>query len=222
MWGESIGEALDWVEHLGRLAALLGAEREEERSRFAEARGRLTLAEREARGLAVADVEAVEEGALAGSGARPLRPRRRAAARRLPHRRRIGGLGVAAPRAVPRRPVRRGGAPHALPRGRGLRRAAARLGHRRPGGPGAGALPGHLGPARVGALPDAGRAGGTPLARRSWRGSGRASRRGPRDPISAPASTRSRRQPSTSPTGPSTSRSCTARRAPARPPCSSR
>jgi superfamily I DNA and/or RNA helicase len=80
MWGESIGEALDWVEHLGRLAALLGAEREEERSRFAEARGRLTLAEREARGLAVADAEAVEEGALAGralvhygrAGGRPL------------------------------------------------------------------------------------------------------------------------------------------------------
>jgi len=52
--------------HLQRLQGLLDAEREEERSRFAEARARLTLAEREARGLALADVEAVEEGALAG------------------------------------------------------------------------------------------------------------------------------------------------------------
>jgi hypothetical protein len=60
---------LDLVEldaHLARLSALLDAEREEERARHAEARGRLTLAEREARGLALADVEAVEEGALAG------------------------------------------------------------------------------------------------------------------------------------------------------------
>ena len=52
--------------HLARLGQLLDAEREEERRRLAEARGRLSLAEREARGLAVADVEAVEEGALAG------------------------------------------------------------------------------------------------------------------------------------------------------------
>ncbi|BDG09872.1 AAA domain-containing protein [Anaeromyxobacter paludicola] len=46
--------------------ALLQAEREEERARFAEARGRLSLAEREGRGLALLDVEAVEESALAG------------------------------------------------------------------------------------------------------------------------------------------------------------
>jgi len=45
---------------------LLAAEREEERARFADARGRLGLAEREARGLALADVEALEETALAG------------------------------------------------------------------------------------------------------------------------------------------------------------
>jgi ATP-dependent RNA/DNA helicase IGHMBP2 len=53
-------------EHLERLALLLAAEREEERARFAEAKGRLSVAERDARGLALADVEAVEEAALAG------------------------------------------------------------------------------------------------------------------------------------------------------------
>ncbi len=54
------------MEHIDRLRALLEAEREEERARFAEARGRLGLSEREARGLALADVEALEEGGLAG------------------------------------------------------------------------------------------------------------------------------------------------------------
>jgi ATP-dependent RNA/DNA helicase IGHMBP2 len=57
---------LELAPHLDRLAMLLTAEREEERRRFEETRGRLSLAEREARGLAIADVEAVEEGALAG------------------------------------------------------------------------------------------------------------------------------------------------------------
>jgi hypothetical protein len=52
--------------HLDRLAGLLAAEREEERTRLADARARLSLPEREARGLALADVEAVEEAALAG------------------------------------------------------------------------------------------------------------------------------------------------------------
>ena len=52
--------------HFQALARLLDAEREEERARFAEARGRLSLAEREARGLALADVEAVDEAGLAG------------------------------------------------------------------------------------------------------------------------------------------------------------
>jgi len=52
--------------HLERLALLLAAERDEERDRHAQARGRLSLAEREARGLALADVEAVEEAGLAG------------------------------------------------------------------------------------------------------------------------------------------------------------
>ena len=57
---------MDLDAHLARLAALLDAERAEERARLDEARARLTLAEREARGLAVADVEAVDEAALAG------------------------------------------------------------------------------------------------------------------------------------------------------------
>jgi hypothetical protein len=52
--------------HLARLAALVAAEREEERARLDDARRRLSLAEREARGLALAGVEAVDEAALAG------------------------------------------------------------------------------------------------------------------------------------------------------------
>jgi predicted DNA helicase len=57
---------VDLALHLDRLAALLDAERSEERLRFEEARGRLALADREARGIAIADAEAVQEGALAG------------------------------------------------------------------------------------------------------------------------------------------------------------
>ncbi|MBK9519248.1 MAG: AAA family ATPase [Anaeromyxobacter sp.] len=53
-------------DHLAHLQGLLDAERAEERARLDEARARLSLAEREARGLALADVEAAEEGALAG------------------------------------------------------------------------------------------------------------------------------------------------------------
>ena len=64
---------MDLAHHLDRLSGLLDAERQEERSRLEEARGRLSLAEREARGLALADVEAVEEGALAGRVARHVR-----------------------------------------------------------------------------------------------------------------------------------------------------
>jgi len=70
---------LELAHHLAHLATLLAAEREEERARFLEARGRFTLDEREARGLAIADLDAVEEGALAGRalvtyarGGRPL------------------------------------------------------------------------------------------------------------------------------------------------------
>jgi predicted DNA helicase len=61
-----MSERLDLARHLERLARLLAAEREEERSRLADARGRLSLAERESRGLALLDVEAVDESALAG------------------------------------------------------------------------------------------------------------------------------------------------------------
>ncbi|MBI5069232.1 MAG: AAA family ATPase [Deltaproteobacteria bacterium] len=57
---------MDFSAHLQRLAQLLAAEREEERRRFAEARDRLSVAEREARGMLLADVEAVEESGLAG------------------------------------------------------------------------------------------------------------------------------------------------------------
>jgi superfamily I DNA and/or RNA helicase len=57
---------LEFSHHLDRFRALLAAEREEERARFSEARGRLSPAEREARGLAVPDVAVVDEGALGG------------------------------------------------------------------------------------------------------------------------------------------------------------
>ncbi len=66
-------------DHLAHLKTLLDAERAEERARIEDARARLSLSEREARGLALADVEAAEEGALAGRalvgyerGGRPL------------------------------------------------------------------------------------------------------------------------------------------------------
>jgi ATP-dependent RNA/DNA helicase IGHMBP2 len=52
--------------HCEQMGRLLDAERDEERVRLADARARLTLQEREARGLAIAGVEAVEEGSLAG------------------------------------------------------------------------------------------------------------------------------------------------------------
>jgi hypothetical protein len=57
---------VDLEQHLQRLGALLDRERAAEKERFAAFRERLSLAEREARGIALADVEAVEEGALAG------------------------------------------------------------------------------------------------------------------------------------------------------------
>ncbi|HVP68802.1 MAG TPA: AAA domain-containing protein [Anaeromyxobacteraceae bacterium] len=58
--------AFDLERHLERMAGLVAAEREEERARLAEAASRLSLAERDARGIAAADVEAVDEGGLAG------------------------------------------------------------------------------------------------------------------------------------------------------------
>ena len=57
---------MDLEQHLAALGALLDIERAAEQERFQQARARLTLAEREARGLVLADVEAVEEGGLAG------------------------------------------------------------------------------------------------------------------------------------------------------------
>jgi superfamily I DNA and/or RNA helicase len=57
---------MDLPAHLARLQALLSAEREEERARLETARSRLSLQEREARGLALTELEAVEEGVLAG------------------------------------------------------------------------------------------------------------------------------------------------------------
>ena len=57
---------MEFAVHCEQMSRLLEAERDEERARLADARARLTLAEREARGLAIADVEAVEEGSLAG------------------------------------------------------------------------------------------------------------------------------------------------------------
>lgn len=57
---------MDLAQHLARLSSLLAAEREEERRRHEEASARLSIGEREARGLALADVEAVEVGALSG------------------------------------------------------------------------------------------------------------------------------------------------------------
>jgi len=56
----------DLERHLARLALLVEAEREEEKARLVEAARSLTLAEREGRGIAVADAEAVDEAALAG------------------------------------------------------------------------------------------------------------------------------------------------------------
>jgi hypothetical protein len=57
---------VDLEAHLGKLSALLELERAAEVARFAEAGARLSLQERDARGLAIAQVEPVEEGALSG------------------------------------------------------------------------------------------------------------------------------------------------------------
>ncbi len=109
---------MDLSAHLAKLAALLDVERAEERSRLEEARGRLTLREREARGLAVAGVEALEESGLAGRalvsfghpGGEPLAGARLGA----------GSLVRVAPR--------RGPPPDEPPRGVVARRTRARLG----------------------------------------------------------------------------------------------
>ncbi|MCA1827878.1 MAG: AAA family ATPase [Myxococcales bacterium] len=57
---------MDLEQHLARLGALLDTERAAETERFEDARSRLSVAQREARGILLADVEAVEEGGLAG------------------------------------------------------------------------------------------------------------------------------------------------------------
>jgi ATP-dependent RNA/DNA helicase IGHMBP2 len=57
---------MDLAERLDRLGALLEAEREAERERFAQATAKLSLSERAARGLAAVDLQAVEEEGLAG------------------------------------------------------------------------------------------------------------------------------------------------------------
>ena len=57
---------MDLEQHLARLGALLDTERDAEKARLAEASARLSLAEREARGLALADLQASDESALAG------------------------------------------------------------------------------------------------------------------------------------------------------------
>src|SRR4051812_7931271 len=57
---------MDLEQHLRTLGSLLDKEREAEKERFAEAHKRLSLREREARGIAVSDVEAVEESGLSG------------------------------------------------------------------------------------------------------------------------------------------------------------
>jgi len=57
---------VDLPAHLDRLRSLLGAEREAERDRFAEATAKLSLAERATRGMAAVDLQAADEEGLAG------------------------------------------------------------------------------------------------------------------------------------------------------------
>jgi superfamily I DNA and/or RNA helicase len=57
---------MDLEQHLRTLGSLLDKEREAEKARFAEAHERLSLREREARGIVVVDVEAVDEAGLSG------------------------------------------------------------------------------------------------------------------------------------------------------------
>src|SRR5207302_5564085 len=57
---------VDLPAHLDRLRSLLGAEREAEKDRFAEATAKLSLAERATRGMAAVDLQAADEEGLAG------------------------------------------------------------------------------------------------------------------------------------------------------------
>ena len=51
---------VDLPAHLDRLRSLLGAEREAEKDRFAEATAKLSLAERATRGMAAVDLQAAD------------------------------------------------------------------------------------------------------------------------------------------------------------------
>ena len=104
---------MDLEQHLSRLGALLDIERAAERERFAEARARLSLREREARGLVLADVEAVEEGGLAG---------RSLVTYARPGGRELGGseIGVGSiVNVLPKREAARGGPAASAAEGRG-------------------------------------------------------------------------------------------------------
>jgi ATP-dependent RNA/DNA helicase IGHMBP2 len=57
---------MDLEQHLRALSSLLDKEREAEQERFTEAHSRLSLREREARGIAISEVEAVDESGLSG------------------------------------------------------------------------------------------------------------------------------------------------------------
>ena len=57
---------MDLEEHFQRLSTLLEAERAADRKRFEDAAARLSLRERAARGMAVAEADPVEEGGLSG------------------------------------------------------------------------------------------------------------------------------------------------------------
>jgi ATP-dependent RNA/DNA helicase IGHMBP2 len=57
---------VDLAGHFGKLLELVALERAADEARFAESSARLSLAQRDARGLAIAQAEAVEEGVLSG------------------------------------------------------------------------------------------------------------------------------------------------------------
>jgi len=107
---------LDLEEHFQRLSALLEAERAEDRKRFEDAAARLSLRERAARGMAVAEADPVEEGGLSG---------RALVTYAAPAGREIGGgqIGVGSlVRVVPRR-----GQTEESPNGVVARRTRARI-----------------------------------------------------------------------------------------------
>ena len=109
---------LDLPAHLDKLARLLALERLAEEERFEEARATLSLAERDARGTALAQLEAIDESALSG---RALITYAR------PGGGELGGarMGAGSPvRLLPRRELPAG---EELPRGVVARRTRTRL-----------------------------------------------------------------------------------------------